>query len=209
MHTDLFHCERIAARRYAGQLSVDQIWAGRIQVAVEGIAMCVPRSEDMVLYTVAHALRHSYRRLSWFADLRLLFDCDLDWEYLFATARSGRLERPLLYGLCFLQQYGALSPPLRSWAETRDMSAIETWLLQRAFADRHSGELGDIFWSFNVRSALRRMQFLAQTYFPKPAVLLQVFPYLPKSLFPLAYGLRLGQLVFRGGRQLAGLVRKT
>jgi len=38
---------------------------------------------------------------------------------------------------------------------------------------------------------------------------LQVFPFLPKPLFPLAYGLRFGQLMFRGGRQLAGLMRKT
>ena len=209
LHIDLFHCERIAARRYAGQLSVEQIWAGRRLCVVEGVEMHVPRLEDMVLYTVAHALRHSYRRLSWLADLRLLIDRDLDWTYLFSTARTGGLERPLLYGVRFLQERGPLPAPLEVWMEERDLSKIETWLLQRAFADRRCGELGDLLWSFNVEGTLRRLQFLAQTYFPRPSVLLQVFPFLPKPLFPLAYGLRLGQLMFRGGRQLVGLVRKT
>lgn len=209
LHVDLFHCERIAARRHAGRLSVDQIWAGRQMRVVEGVELYTPRLEDMVLYTVTHALRHSYRRLAWFADLRMLVDQDLDWKYLFTTAREGGLERPLVYGLRFLQQRGPLPAPLETWLQDCDLSTVEAWLLQRAFADRRNGELGDLLWSFNIDSLRRRLQFLAQTYFPQPAVLLQVFPYLPKPLFPLAYGLRLGQLVFRGGRQLASLVRKT
>jgi hypothetical protein len=80
---------------------------------------------------------------------------------------------------------------------------------RRAFAGGRRSELGDVLWSFNVDGRLRRLQFLSQTFFPQPSVLLQVFPFLPKPLFPLAYGLRLGQLVLRGGRQLVGLVRKT
>ena len=93
--------------------------------------------------------------------------------------------------------------------QDRGLSKVEAWLLQRAFAGRRDGELGDVLWSFNVEGLLQRLQFLAQTYFPQPSVMLQVFPFLPKPLFPLAYGLRFGQLMFRGGRQLAGLVRKT
>ena len=209
LHTDLFHCERIAARRHAGQLSVEQIWAGCWVCEVEGVEMSVPRLEDMVLYTVAHALRHSYRRLSWFADLRLLIDQDLDWSYLFAAARTCHLERPLYYGVCFLQERGPLPAPLEGWMQDRGLSKVEAWLLQRAFAGRRDGELGDVLWSFNVEGLLQRLQFLAQTYFPQPSVMLQVFPFLPKPLFPLAYGLRFGQLMFRGGRQLAGLMRKT
>jgi len=156
-----------------------------------------------------HALRHSYRRLAWFADLRLLIDQDLDWPFLFARARSGGLERPLAYGLKFLQQRELLPVHLLSWLEDCRLSGLELWLLQRAFADRRSGELGDLLWSLNVAGGIRRLQFLLQTYFPQPSVLLQVFPFLPRFLFPLAYGLRLGQLLFRGGRQLVGLVRKT
>ena len=162
-----------------------------------------------MLYTAEHALRHSYRRLSWFADLRLLIDADLDWEYLLAAARAGGLERPLAYGLRFLAWRGSLPTPLEVWLTGCELSGVEAWLLQRAFVDRHGGELGDLLWSFNIESWYQRLQFLAQTYFPRPAVLLQVYPFLPKPLFPRAYGLRLGQLVCRGGRQLAGLVRKT
>ena len=209
VHEDLFHCGRIDARRYAGQLDLDQIWSRRQERMVEGVQLWMPCLEDMVLYTAVHALRHSYRRLAWFADLRLLIDQDLDWPFLFARARSGGLERPLAYGLKFLQQRELLPVHLLSWLEDCRLSGLELWLLQRAFADRRSGELGDLLWSLNVAGGIRRLQFLLQTYFPQPSVLLQVFPFLPRFLFPLAYGLRLGQLLFRGGRQLVGLVRKT
>ncbi len=208
LHDDLFHCGRIAARRHAGRLDIDRVWGGRRTLEVEGVEMCTPRLEDMALYTAVHALRHSYRRLSWFGDLRLLLDADLDWDYLLDGARAGGLERPLAYALRFLVRSVPLPPPLAAWLERREWSGFEAWLLQRAFSDRR-GELGDLLWSLNIESRYKRLQFLAQTYFPQPAVMLQVFPFLPKPLFPLAYGLRLGQLVLRGGRQLAGLVRKT
>jgi len=79
--------------------------------------------------------------------------------------------------------------------------------MERAFVDRGLGEWGDLLWSFSVASRWRQCLFVIETVFPKPSVLLQVFPRLPRPLLPLAYPLRIVQLLARGVSQLAKLVR--
>ena len=167
--------------------------------------------EDMILYTSVHALRHSFRRFTWFIDLYFLLQQKIGWDVLADKARRCNLERPLLYGVRFLRQhlYLELPAPALEWAANFALPAGEEYILKQSFRDRRKGEWGDLLWSFNVPGRLQRCWFLAATFFLGPAVLLQVFPYLPRPLFPLAYGLRIGQLLFRGSRQLAGLVRRS
>ena len=75
-------------------------------------------------------------------------------------------------------------------------------------ADRPYCDWGEVLRVFNCGGRIKGAAFLLEFIFPRPAVLLQVFPALPRALFPLAYGLRLGQLCLRGGAQFIGGVRR-
>ena len=210
LHDDLLNCGRIGSRRHAGWMEPGEVWCDRREVRVKGIRMIVMCREDMLLFTAVHALRHGFGRFIWFVDLHFLVREPLDWECLREKAERYRLERPLLYGLRFLRDWLKVELPERGleWLEAIHLSPLEERLMERAFADRSRGEWGDFLWSFSAPSRWRQCLFLAETLFPKPSVLLQVFPRLPRSLFPLAYILRIAQLLARGVRQLAELVRR-
>jgi len=209
LHDDLLNCGRIGSRRYAGWMEPGEVWCDRQEVRVEGIPMTVMCREDMVLFTAVHALRHGFGRFIWFVDLDFLVREPLDWKRLRGKAERYRLERPLLYGLCFLRDWLQVELPDLGleWLEEMRLGPLEERLMGRIFVDRSRGEWGDLLWSFSAANRWHQCLFMAETLFPKPSVLLQVFPRLPRLLFPLAYILRMAQLLARGGRQLAELVR--
>ena len=167
--------------------------------------------EDMVLYTAVHALRHSFSRFTWFIDLHGLLWQPVDWGRLRERAVNFRLERALLYGLYYLRERLGLELPgaARAWAAELTLGAVEQRLLERAFDQGREEAWGDLLWSFGISGFWKRLWFLAETAFPRPAVLLQVYPFLPKPLFPLAYGLRLGQLLGRGAKLASGIARRS
>ncbi|MCC7261210.1 MAG: nucleotidyltransferase family protein [Candidatus Latescibacteria bacterium] len=208
LHQDLLNTSRIRARRFAAWMDPDEVWRDSRITSVEGVEVAVMGLEDMALYTAVHALRHSFRRLTWFVDLHLLLLAGIDWERLEDKARRYNLVRPLGYGLRFLQQAGGrrLPEPGEALLARIPLRTGEALLLDQIFGDRRRGEWGDVLWAFSIPRWRRRCWFLMETCFPQPKVLLQVFPYLPAPLFPLAYGLRLMQLLFRGGRQLCWLL---
>lgn len=79
--------------------------------------MSVLGAEDEVLYSAAHALRHSYRRVTWLVDLALqLRDDEVDAQRLRALAEANDLDRPVLFGLALLQAAGVSLPGgVSSW----------------------------------------------------------------------------------------------
>jgi hypothetical protein len=208
VHIDLFHNERVAARRFTGSLPIEGIWERRSIKEVGGFELYCISAEGAAIYSAVHVLRHSFRRLNWFIDLHLLFAHEVDAMQLIQRSECASLQRPLLYELRFLQGSVELPPALAAWSREQRIYGVEGWFMRRAWADRQHNELGDVLWSFSIGSFARRLYFILQTLFPRPAVLMQVFPFLPAPLFPLAYLLRLVQLLLRGGRQLVSMVRK-
>lgn len=209
VHTDLFHRERIAARGYVGQMHFEEMRARAIECDVGGFVLPAPCAEDALLYCAAHALRHSYSRLGWLLDLRLLIDRSIDEKAVLQRAEETSMQRSLLYALLFLRRYGPLPSQLARWSMERAVGAGEQWLMGRMWARRADRALGDFLWAFSVDGTWRRARFILETAFPRPAVLMQIFSFLPAALLPLAYPLRLGQLLLRGGRLFASMVRNA
>ncbi len=209
IHTDLFHSERIAARGHVGQMHFEEMRARAVEYDVSGFVLPAPCAEDALLYCSAHVLRHSYSRLGWLLDLRLLIERSVEEETVLHRANVASMQRPLLYALLFLRRYTALPTQLARWSSERSVGAGEQWLMRRMWRERRDRALGDFLWAFSIDGAWRRAQFILETAFPRPAVLMQIFSFLPNSLLPLAYVLRLGQLLLRGGRLLTSMVRSA
>jgi hypothetical protein len=211
LHEDLFHCERIEGRRQAGWLDPRDVWSRRRRACVEGIEFWVLGAEDEVLYTAAHALRHSYRRLTWLVDLALqLFDDDLDVRVLRDRGDASGLARPVLFGLALLQA-ARVDLPVEAlvWYRQCSPSAFELRLLRWMLDARQTTCVGEVLWYWTSPSPRSRMQLLLEFVFPRTEVLLQVFPRVPRSLAPIVYGLRCGQLIMRLIHELVTMVPGT
>ena len=136
--------------------------------------------EDEVLYTAAHALRHSFRRITWLLDLEGQSRTGMDWDSLRRQARRTGLERALLHGMRLLRDLLGgvgrdLPAPAAAWLEAMPLTRWEGALLRQAWADRPAGSWGDLLWAGGMTSWSHRCRFLAETCFPRPAVMLQVF----------------------------------
>lgn len=210
LHTDLLNSERIRARRQSGWLDPQEAWPDRRTTVVEGVSAQAMGLEDALLYSAVHGMKHSYRRLNWLLDLHFLLGADLDWDLVEQKAGRYRLSRPLVYGLSCLAQLQGQQIPDRAARHLRSlpMGRTERWLLSRLCAGRPYSDWGEALRVFNCGGPVQGASFLLEFLFPRPAVLLQVFPALPRALFPLAYGLRLGQMCLRGGAQLVGSARR-
>ena len=210
LHEDVVNSSRVETRRFGGWMPVEAVWSERRPVEIDGVELTTMGLQDTVLYTCLHSLRHGYSRLTWFFDLHFLFDQSVDSQSLLARADVFKLRRPLFYCMHYMCTHMRYRPPaeIDIWMKAYRFRVGEKVVMQRAQIDRHRGEWGDLLWSYNVGGTWRRSLFLLQTAFPGPAVLLQVFPYIPRSLCPLLYPLRVLQLVLRGARQAAGLAQR-
>jgi len=209
VHTDLVNGARLSSRRLAAWMDVAEVWQRRRAWDLGGgqRAWSMGR-EDELLYTCAHALRHSYRRLAWFCDVARLAALPLDWTLVGAGAERYNLSRPLAYAGRYLEsEAGVALPAGASAAGQSSTGALEERLLGRLFRERGACELGEVLWAFSCRGWVARSRFLSEFLFPRPRVLRQVFPRVPGALVPLVYLLRLGQVCRRGGAALVGLVK--
>ena len=199
LHDDLFHCARIEARRQAGWLDPNDVWSRRRQACVEGHAVWVLGAEDEVLYTAAHALRHSYRRVTWLIDLALqLSETSLDIRTLRARGEVNGLARPVLLGMALLKEARVdVSEAAQTWYRQCQPGVLELRLLRWMLGARQRTCAGELLWYWTSPSWRSRLRLLREFVFPRTEVLLQVFPRVPHSLAPIVYALRCGQLIRR------------
>ncbi|MFA6111832.1 MAG: nucleotidyltransferase family protein, partial [Candidatus Latescibacterota bacterium] len=103
LHDDPLNSGRVSGRRLGGRLDPALVWQARRPRRLEGLPVQVLGPEDEVLYTAAHALRHSFRRITWLLDLEGQSRTGMDWDSLRRQARRTGLERALLHGMRLLR----------------------------------------------------------------------------------------------------------
>lgn len=208
LHTDLVNRDRIRARSDAVRMDMDEVWRSARAYSTSALTARALSVEDEILYTALHSLRHSFRRLTWFIDFQLLARSDPDWEVAERKALQCNSMQSVNYCLRYLED--RLPYPAAGAPATPDLPAlglVEGFLFRRLSATRPQSELGEILWSFSCAGIGARARFLWEFLFPRPEVLMQVFPRIPRVLIPLAYGLRAAQLLLRGSRQLSVLAK--
>ena len=208
LHADLVNSERVRTRRWAGWVDPDKAWDDRREYAWDGLRLQALCPEDALLYSAAHAVRHGFRRLAWIIDIGLLLP-RADWKELRQRAEDARLEGPLRY-CCEIwrRNGGPLGPEAAGWLEAAAWRRAEKAFFARALAERGAPLWGDALLAANIRGRLRRWVFWGETCFPRPAVLLQVYPALPPRLAVLGYFLRAGWLVWAAAKLAARLGKR-
>ncbi|MFH1571605.1 MAG: nucleotidyltransferase family protein [Gemmatimonadota bacterium] len=210
LHVDLVNGARQPSRALASWMEPGAVWQRRRRLTSGRGGFWVLGIDDEVIYTAAHALRHSYRRLSWLCDLRLLLREEaLDWDALRHRAAAFAAHRALAYGLRFLDEVAgaALPPPAAAYWRGVRCSALEECLVRALFRRGREAELGEVLWSYSCPGWVARARFLADFLFPRPPVLRQVYPRVPRGLLPLAYAMRAAEVVRRGSAALVSLAK--
>ena len=101
----------IAERAFGVRFDADAMWERRQSMTLQGHAVSTPSAEDVMLMLCVHGSRHGWDKLEGLSGLaELARRDDLDWAYLWRTARVMRCERMLAFALRLV--HGLLDVPL-------------------------------------------------------------------------------------------------
>jgi hypothetical protein len=204
LHTEVAGSSWVARKAHAFRLDPDRLWreAGPLDPGDPSALVLSPLHQR--LHLAVHALKHSYSRLIWLADLALALR-GADWPSLLAEARAVGAVRPLAYTVSLLDQVLGLGAPREVVEALPPLNGAE-----RAFVrlvSRRSGTevAGELVVAFSIPGLVGKLAYLAELGFPSPAALARHYPLTPPWL---RYPRRVARLTALGLRECARLVRR-
>lgn len=114
------HTER-TLRYFPLGLPVEELFARRERVVVDGKAIPAFSPEDTLVFICVHGSKHFWERLMWIADVAgfAARQRNLDWERVFAVARETGTERMVRLGLLLAADVLSAELPVAARAATR------------------------------------------------------------------------------------------
>jgi hypothetical protein len=198
VHTHLLGVERIRSRRFLLSQSQEEILrACHRQLLGDREILCL-NERDQVIFLTLHAIKHYFERLIWLADLARLVASweDSVWEAARQRAEclgQAQLIGLLAYTLETVLDCGLTDPLIHS----TEISVLDKYLLRK----RRKGPLPR--WSplilLSAGGSLRQFEFVLENFFPRPAVLCEIFT--PDA------GLNEWRLYGKRIRQLLGMLK--
>ena len=93
-------------------LETDDFWRRLERVNIGNQTLSTLSAEDLLLVLCCHGFTHEWERLIWICDVATLIEQrkDLDWNYLFGTAKRLGVLRIVLVGLTLAVELGASLP---------------------------------------------------------------------------------------------------
>ncbi|MBW2029112.1 MAG: nucleotidyltransferase family protein [Deltaproteobacteria bacterium] len=180
IHTHVLWADRIRSRRLLLDLDEAEIYRRAIPIKVDGRDALRLSPPDEVIYLGLHAIKHNMSRLIWLADIRNIVEGwdKSAWSELLVRARQLGQTRTLRYLIFLLGDIFGLVPPggiARNLGKGR-LTTLEKGLLKKRIRGHPLPRWSPLFL-FSAGKGLRKsVPFLAETLFPRPDVLRQVFP---------------------------------
>jgi Uncharacterised nucleotidyltransferase len=128
----------IAERSFGVRFDADAMWSRRQSMTLQGHTVPSPSAEDLMLMLCVHGARHAWDKLEALCSLaELARREDLDWTYIWRTARDMRCERMLAFPLWLA--YGLLDVSLpreaAALADSRAFHAMANRVVRDFYAD--------------------------------------------------------------------------
>ncbi len=121
-------------------LETDDFWRRLERVNIGNQTLSTLSAEDLLLVLCCHGFTHDWERLIWICDVATLIEQrkDLDWNYLFRTAKRLGVLRIVLVGLALAGELGASLPqPARDRLERNGAVILYAeQLMNQLFASR-------------------------------------------------------------------------
>ena len=192
---------------YAVDFKMEELFERSLSVQVAGRNVKIPSAEDLLLVLSLHAAKHVWGRLIWLCDIvQIVQRENLDWDWVRSQTRELGIERILRVTLLLTERLlgNPIPSEIQEWV--RKDPAAQSLALEviPAIASGISYDVQQISY-FRLMMRLRerrvdRWRFFTRLAFtPGPGEWQAVR--LPKVLFPLYRGVRLGRLA---GRMVRG-----
>jgi hypothetical protein len=182
IHTHILSLDRIRSRRYLFPEDLTSMWERAIPFSDQSNGLLVLDPYDNFIALAAHALKHSYSRLIWLADLHESLlkwtKNPAGWEGMVERTRFWQQERVVLYGLLLLEGIFDLEVPLwvKGYLGIQRLSVLEKHVIRLKLRGFSSGELCYALWLCHIKGAGKKLEFLRETLFPRGEIMAQIFP---------------------------------
>lgn len=201
LHLDLIGAERIRNRACACRMDLAAVWSASRpwpeggSPSAGGFRLLSPVHQ--FLHLSVHALKHSFSRLIWFADLALTWQ-QANPRRVLEQAAEFRMERPLLYALRGLRDLLGLNSVEPCLARLPRPNSLEEFFLGR-MVRRRNCSLGGVVQACSVPDWKGRFSYLAESAFPRRQIMSEMFP---RTSPWLAYPWRAARLMRAGMREV-------
>jgi hypothetical protein len=170
----------IPATMFVHRIDLDRLWEKAVPVRVADSQALMLCPEHLILYLCEHALRvgHSFDRLILVCDIYFTikaFAGGINWEFLARESRHLGLLHFVYHGLTIVRHHTGLGIIDEAIASLKppDLSLGEKLFLRLQMSDRRiRGSSYLIYLTLN-QGLLAKLRFIARTFFPPRAILLQ------------------------------------
>lgn len=197
IHTHVLNLDRIESRRYLFPENLAPMWEKAIPLFNQANGLLTLDPSDNFIALAAHALKHSYSRLIWLADLH---ECLVEWsktgnwwQEMVERARFFRQERAVLYPLILVGRIFDLQIPFWIKRELGELGMLEKHLIRLKLRGFSSNELCIALWLFNIKGIGKKLKFIKENLFPKDEIMAQIFDKSSQTTKASAYAKRIGQ----------------
>ncbi len=180
LHIDLLSSHRIKSRKETMNIHFDDIWGKAVRMEQYGACIYRLSVYDNILSLLSHLLKHGYRRLIWFLDIKEIIEHEgeVDWQKMIKHFRNADAERLMLYYLILAKSILGVSADedILDALGKKDLSFIEKQILGLVMADAQPGMFTNILWLYQIKSPIKKVQFVLENIFPEKKVMQQIFP---------------------------------
>jgi hypothetical protein len=180
IHVHLLNLDRIRSRRYIFPEDLSPMWDNAVVLFKKQDGLLGLDPYDNYIALSAHALKHSYSRLIWLADLHesllALTGKPIAWAELAERARFWKQEKVVLYSLILIERIFGLDVPLQVKLELgiEQLTILEKRLLNMKIRGLSSSELCLVLWLCNIKGAVNKLKFILETIFPRKEIMAQI-----------------------------------
>jgi len=200
----------LAPHRVSPSLDAERLWNRLQPIAIGGTHALSFTNEDLLIILCVHGGKHRWERLAWLCDIARLIGThqhSLNWERMFADARSFGVERMFMLGLFLAQDLLGATLPDEVWQRARadarvvSLAAKVNEELRRDISQPVSAWQKFSF-VFQARERWRDAARLIHGYAFMPTPIERDEVSLPASLSALYYLIRPMRLSIKIGRTL-------
>jgi len=196
LHTHILWADRIQARQYL--LSKDQniIYQNTRLIEIDGLKARCLGQYDRIIYLGLHMLKHNAERLIWLVDIyRLTADFgSSEWEHLLVRSKELGQEKCIAYIVFLIENLLGHQLPEPVRLLLRKLNTVEKYILRQRIKKGSLPKWSTLFLLSPEKGLKKRFTFIAETLYPKPDILRQVFSDTPALNTPRLYTKRIRQL---------------
>jgi len=178
LHIEPIGAERIQAWKHITPLNTEDFFKYAEQGTLAGEDALIVHARVMLPYLCFHALKHSFERLIWLYDIKLLatqINAQGLWDEVLEGIQAYKLERPCFYALSYVQAHMDTDVPEHILNTIQPkMGMIEKRLFKRFMQHEHIPYMAERLFARMLPSWTQRLAFWRETIYPREEVRAQI-----------------------------------